>query len=289
MWFYPIRKRRIKKWQHHVNCYTRIAGNSPIGATRIKFVAGHLDILDRKFGFLLAFHALLATVYVNVALPHPVDHFPLPFQLFAKIWVVAIVLCLLGFAQAKWGDLGDPQNYAEAEKQHVNSLVKAVVTRSAGLRFCVFLTMAEILILVLAVRSEVPLVHREPKRIALIGPFSTGVACSTAPNLEKGIEDAASTIQNTDAIKLRIVGGTDAMPLGVRTLKEFGNNNGLALSRARCVEGWLTEILVIRNIHVDATAAVRDATDRSTIAEKNGKDTDRVVEVWATGHRQDDR
>ena len=211
-----IRKRRIKKWQDHVERYVSIASPTSIGATRIRFVAGHLDILDRKFGFLLAFHALIATVatlYINVTLPRPVHGFPTPLHRFAYVWAMTTFLCLLGFSRAKWGDLGGPEK--GAEDRHVVSLIKSVVTRSAGLRLCVFLTVAEIVLLVWAVRSEGPhdFVQPEPKRIAVIGPFSTRVACSTDPRLEAKIEETASIIQRTNVSKVRIVGEGDAMPV----------------------------------------------------------------------------
>jgi hypothetical protein len=310
-----VRNRRIRKWHDHVARYTEIATNVgqtsarasgpsptpeqlaaapagavlyPAGATRIRFVAGHLDILDRKFGYLLTFHALIATVatlYINVALAHPIDHFPHCFRAFAAVWLVTTVFCLLGFARARWGDIGGAGD--DAEHLQVDSLIRAVVTRSSLLRSSVILTFAEILLLVLAVRATglQNVVPPKPNRIALIGPFSPGVACSTS--FEKDIEDAASTIQKTNASKLRIIGGSDAMPVGARLSKEF-SNTGLALSRAYCVEGRLSDNLAIRGIHVDATLAVRDATDRSANAEKNGNDADRTVEVLATRYRQDD-
>src|SRR5207248_7561363 len=74
------RKKRMDAWEQHVNTFDLIAsrGKPPrLGTKRIDFVAGHLDILDRKFSSLLTFHGLMASVvglYLNVSLPHPIHH-----------------------------------------------------------------------------------------------------------------------------------------------------------------------------------------------------------------------
>jgi hypothetical protein len=148
----------------------------------------------------------------------------------------------------------------------------------------------ELALLVFAVRRESyrNLVQPDPTLVRLIGPFSPGIACSSDPNLKRQIEDAASQIQKTNVSELHIVGQGDAMPVGVEFSNNFGNNAGLALSRAHCVDGWLTDVLAVRNIHVDSTMGVQDANDRSIDALKHGDPADRMVEVWATSYQQGD-
>jgi hypothetical protein len=91
---------------------------------------------------------------------------------------------------------------------------------------------------------------------------------------------AVSQIEVTHVSRVNIVGVADAMPVGRKLLNEFGNNTGLALSRARCVAGWLTDVLGARNIHLDMTVAARDPADRTVHAWRFGADADRVVQVW---------
>jgi hypothetical protein len=118
--------------------------------------------------------------------------------------------------------------------------------------------------------------------IAMIRPFSSGVGCSTLPALQPGIAEAVAKIQRDKVSRVRIVGVADAMPISARQENEFGNDVGLALARARCVAGWLTDSLATQGMHVEMTLAVRDPTDRSAEARRNGNPADRIVQIYAT-------
>jgi hypothetical protein len=124
--------------------------------------------------------------------------------------------------------------------------------------------------------------HPNPVLIATIGPFTSGVGCSTLPALERGIAEAVLKIQRDKVSGTRVVGITDSLPISKSAVGEFGNNSGLALARARCVAGWLTDSLATRGMHVEMTLAVRDPADRSSNARNNGTDRDRIVQIWAT-------
>lgn len=74
----------IEAWKGYVKTYQDIVNDSktakPLGVseTGIQFVAGHLDILDRKFGILMTFQGLMATIvaiYISASLPHPVTNY----------------------------------------------------------------------------------------------------------------------------------------------------------------------------------------------------------------------
>lgn len=285
------RNERIDAWIKHVNTYGYIVSGGkcppPFGNERIRFVAGHLDILDRKFGILLTFHGLMATLaglYLNFALPHPLRHIPFLFALFALCWLATTALCLLGLVRATWGDLGKDKNAAKAEIRQVKILIEQVVSRTAMFRLAVPLTIIGILLFLASVAwtandgGRANYSNSEP--IATIGPFSPGVGCSVHPMLESRIKEAVSAIQRDRVRSIRIVGVTDAQPIDERAVIEYGNNVGLALTRARCTAGWLTDRLTDQGMHVEMFLSVRDPTDRSSHARNHGTPADRIVEIW---------
>ncbi|HET6845151.1 MAG TPA: hypothetical protein VFK06_26210 [Candidatus Angelobacter sp.] len=124
--------------------------------------------------------------------------------------------------------------------------------------------------------------HLNSVLIATIGPFTSGVGCSTLPALERGITEAVLKIQTDKVIGTRVVGITDSLPISKNAVGEFGNNSGLALARARCVAGWLIDSLATRGMHVEMTVGIRDPADRSSNSRNNGTDRDRIVQIWAT-------
>src|SRR5438046_1428540 len=132
-------------WEQHVNTFDLIAsrGKPPrLGTKRIDFVAGHLDILDRKFSSLLTFHGLMASVvglYLNVSLPHPIHHLSSSFRRFWLVWTITTILCLLGVWRAKWGDLGGGPAQ-DAERKQVLALIESVMNRTALFRLAIILT-----------------------------------------------------------------------------------------------------------------------------------------------------
>jgi hypothetical protein len=116
-----IRQKRLTEWELHVDAYKALKAHLVLpslpGTERIDFVAGHLDILDRKLGSLLAFHGMLATgLYLT-----------------AMAWV-------------PWGNLGDKQTIHTAEKEQIQALIKTVITRTAFFRLAVPLTVIWLLL-----------------------------------------------------------------------------------------------------------------------------------------------
>ncbi len=115
--------------------------------------------------------------------------------------------------------------------------------------------------------------------LGTVGPFTSGFACSNLPVLEDGVLKALSGVQRINPTTIRLVGSADVQSLRPSLAKEFGNNAGLALTRARCVAGWLAQALGPRTIPFDLM--VQDAVDRSPDAMKHGSASDRRVQVWA--------
>jgi hypothetical protein len=149
------RKERFEKWQEHVKKFATIkCGEQPWGATRIDFTAGHLDILDRKFAFLLTFQALLSgiiTLAVNALKPesfYQAGKLGIWLLVLLAIgfilWVINTLLCLSGVRRVTWGDLW--KNDA-TEETHVEALLIEVVKRTAKFRVAVSLTVGSVLLI----------------------------------------------------------------------------------------------------------------------------------------------
>ncbi len=284
------RQKRIGAWKKHVENFNKIASGDALhpllGTTRIEFLGGHLDILDRKFGMLVTFHGLMATaaaLYLNIAYPHPLRHLSSSFMAFVGVWLLTTSVCLTAMMWVKWGDLGSSEsnNINEIEEEHVTTLIGSVVTRTSLFRSAVLLTIGGIVLLGVAVWTtdgRTPTGLNE-KLLATIGPFTSGVGCSTHQSLKDGIDEAVAKIDKGKLTRIRIVGSGDAVPIAKNLAKDFGNNAGLALTRARCVAGWLTDALGAANIHVEMEMTVQDAAERSSNARKDGADGDRVVRV----------
>ena len=93
------RAERIQAWKKHASQYRKLVlsskkdppGPGP-GTERIDFVAGHLDILDRKFASLVTFLGLVATVAtltLNIAYNHPLTCLSGWFIAFWVAWAMA--------------------------------------------------------------------------------------------------------------------------------------------------------------------------------------------------------
>ena len=290
----PCFRMRVSAWWNHVSTFNRIAlaekiklGDPlPLGIIRINFIAGHLDILDRKFGSLLTFHSLMATIAAVYVVNffqfqrHPVRDLSgsVVLIIFWVLWVFTTLICLSGLSRVKWGELKATVPLRLAEKKQVLSLIRSVIRRTARFRLAVLLTTVEIGLLLgsvwmaySSVTPDAPTIH------ARIGPFTSGVGCSTLPNLDLGIAEAILKIQQSKATKIHIVGSADAMPMGGKLASEFGNNAGLALTRARCVAGWLAGAPGIKDMQVEMSLGIQDATDRSSKALMHGNSEDRFV------------
>jgi hypothetical protein len=132
-----IRHRRLTEWELHVNAYKALKAHLVLpslpGTEGIDFIAGHLDILDRKLGSLLTFHGMLAAVvglYLNVFLSGRVGQLSGWFWAFAVVWMATTLLCLLAMAWVPWGNLGDKQTFQEAESGQIQALIGTVITRT---------------------------------------------------------------------------------------------------------------------------------------------------------------
>jgi len=152
------RNERFENWKKHVNKFATIkCEEKPWGATRIEFTAGHLDILDRKFAFLLTFQALLSgiiTLAVNALKPesfYQAGKLGIWLLVLLAIgfilWVVNTLLCLSGVRRVTWGDLWKTDATEEAEKAHVDALLIEVVKRTAKFRVAVSLTVGSVLLI----------------------------------------------------------------------------------------------------------------------------------------------
>ena len=142
------------------------------GETRIKFLSDHLDILDRKFGVLLQFQALLGIVVTillsfkqreNIKLVWFSGSFQWWLYLLGVIgifWLVGTILCLTGIRRIVWGDMGEavakkdphhtePPFVTDAEERHVGGLVDEIIERTAKFRLAVGTTIWNIFFLVL--------------------------------------------------------------------------------------------------------------------------------------------
>jgi hypothetical protein len=311
-----IRHKRLTEWELHVNAYKALKAHLVLpslpGTEGIDFIAGHLDILDRKLGSLLTFHGMLAAVvglYLNVFLSGRVGQLSGWFWAFAVVWMATTLLCLLAMAWVPWGNLGDKPTIPEAETGQVQALIGTVITRTAFFRLAVPLTFIWLLLFALTAwttkkGTDVQLnshpppsggtevgssSHPPPNRgangakhselLGTVGPFTSGFGCSNRPVLEDGVLKALLGVQRISPTTIRLIGSADAQSLRPSLTKEFGNNAGLALTRARCVAGWLAQALGPRTIPLDLT--VKDAMDRSPDAMKHGRASDRGVQVWA--------
>jgi len=301
---------KIEKWRDHADVYTKIADSKAnnLSDIRIQFVAGHLDILDRKFGILLTFQGLMATIvtlYISAALPHPVTQLPSDFKVFAWVWVLTTALCVAGMAWVRWGNLGSLQKIEDengnvpverlrkAEDGHVWSLLRSFRSRSVLYNCAVFFTLVGIAALTWAVsHGDAASVLPGPPLSSVtmptqaIGPFPTGVGCSDLPQLESGIAEAASNIEKDKVSGVLIIGGSDAEPISGNFTDNFGNNTGLGLTRARCVAGWLTDTLGTNNIHIDIKFSTQDAVGRSANDRRSGNPLDRIVQIRATDYQK---
>jgi hypothetical protein len=300
--FRDIYSDEVARWERHVEAYEDIKAHLVLprllGTEGIDFIAGHLDILDRKLGSLLTFHGLFATVvglYLNVFfLSGRVGKLSWWFWAFASVWMGTTLLCVYAMARFPWGNLADKPRTQAKEKQ-IHTLVKAVVIRTALFRLAVPLTFLWLILFAVAAsrsgnHSETarrqspptPPVVVSPEHTELlitVGPFSSGVGCSALKILGDDIDKAVSGIQRIKPTRVRIIGFADAQSLRPNLVKEFGDNRGLAITRARCVAGWLTQALSPRIIQWELTS--HDAVDQSRTAIKNGNPLDRNVQVRA--------
>jgi len=367
-----IRHKRLTEWELHVNAYKALKAHLVLpslpGTEGIDFIAGHLDILDRKLGSLLTFHGMLAAVvglYLNVFLSGRVGQLSGWFWAFAVVWMATTLLCLLAMAWVPWGNLGDKPTIPEAESGQIQALIGTVITPTAFFRLAVPLTFIWLLLFALTAwttksgtdvsssshpppnsgtkvgssshpppsggtevgssshpppsggtevgssshpppsggtevgsSSHPPpsggtevgsSAHPPPnlgansaihsELLGTVGPFTSGFACSNLPVLEDGVLKALSGVQRINPTTIRLIGSADVQSLRPSLTKEFGNNAGLALTRARCVAGWLAQALGPRTIPFDLM--VQDAVDRSPDAMKHGSASDRRVQVWA--------
>lgn len=150
-WNEKLFKQRCEKWDQHIASYARIkCGENCVRDARIQFVKDHLDVLDRKFGVLLQFQALIATTgsIIFTGLYRTSQNIPAYSHSYKRLvgtmcglWVIDAILCLSGMRRLFWGDMAhfedDSPHKPTAEQVHVGALRTEVIKRTAKFRVAV--------------------------------------------------------------------------------------------------------------------------------------------------------
>jgi hypothetical protein len=116
--------------------------------------------------------------------------------------------------------------------------------------------------------------------VGLVGAFAPGETCATTEGLESQVTQIVQQLSPTPR-RLLFVGVADRRPVSGKVQDSFGNNVGIALSRARCVAGWVSERLAWDLQSAPVDIRVRDASIRSPSTRATGAPEDRLVEVFA--------
>jgi hypothetical protein len=116
--------------------------------------------------------------------------------------------------------------------------------------------------------------------IGLVGSFEPGETCATTEGLESQVTQIVQQLAPTPR-RLLFVGVADRRPFGGKATSSIGNNVGIALSRARCVAGWVSERLAWDLQSAPIDIRVRDASIRMPSTSATGAPEDRLVEVFA--------
>lgn len=151
---------RIAHWKEHAQTWKEMV--TAKCTDRVAFLAVHLDILDRKFGTLLQFQALLPiaiTLLLSGLRIVPDARFRVALGIFSLFWLINTVLCLQCLKRLAWGDLwryrGDP---IAGEDDHVNKLVPEIVLRTAEFRIAAAITTFEIILIALLIGIAISLI-----------------------------------------------------------------------------------------------------------------------------------
>ena len=148
-WSKKLIARRCQMWDCHITRFTTLkCGNGPVGDTRIKYVTDHLDVLDRKFGVLLQFQALMAatgsvivTGMYKAAQGDYSDGVKHLLEAACVLWVIDTLLCLAGIRRLVWGDMGHfeatPGVNPTAEEVQVGAFRAEIIKRTAKFRVAV--------------------------------------------------------------------------------------------------------------------------------------------------------
>jgi hypothetical protein len=231
-------------------------------------------------------------------------------------WCLSTLLCFWGIRRVLWGDLGKhsaqhelteqehaPEPEETAEQEHVKELICEVIKRTAKFRVAVPLTVTSVILLALlppilflspilskprSVRlagQGGPVAYGE--HIADVGPFPPGAGCGNSNRMIAEMKNAAATIRDNRVRKVLVEGSADAVPIGASLAELYGNNTGLALSRARCVAGWLSQSLAAQGAHVEIVIGVRDAVGRTPhhLHFGNGEDREVAIDSLPDGTR----
>jgi hypothetical protein len=150
-------RRRVDHWKDHVTTLAKIAcPDGRLGAKRIDILVSHLDILDRRFGALLSFQGLLATVTVFSLAPFSSTLTTLWWGEAAVLGAIAVIWyfdtyhCLRGLGRVIWGDMWAHSNdLVAAEQDQVDRLSESVMMRTARYRTATLLLVLNLLLLAL--------------------------------------------------------------------------------------------------------------------------------------------
>jgi len=189
-WNQKLWQTRCRMWDCHITQFAVIqCEGDPVRATRINFVKDHLDVLDRKFGVLLQFQALVATAgsIIFTGLYKAGDgnsdysrSFKHLLGVMCVLWVVDALLCLYGIRRLLWGDMWhfkvDPGTHPTPEQVQVGALRTEVIKRTAKFRVAVTILVYLVTLLpgliYAAVRKRIDL---WPFELLLLGLIVAGV------------------------------------------------------------------------------------------------------------------
>ncbi|AFM24846.1 hypothetical protein [Desulfomonile tiedjei] len=159
---------RKARWRRHVevftqleNCKTRFGPSTKADAvvSGIKFIAGHLQVLDAKFASLLQFQALLAVAAGLLLRIGEQKIQPLSLEglaWLAPLWFATTFFCLVGANWFIWGELQPPhqdQNLSsldrgvKAAEDHLDKMITVVINRTTLFRIAWLLTFVSVLLL----------------------------------------------------------------------------------------------------------------------------------------------
>ena len=264
------------------------AKNGPWKAHHIEHLWKHLEAIDNKTSRLLTFESVASVTAILTAGGVPPECRWLVGVLLV-FWFAATSLCLWASSQIVWGELKlSGNNKVSGEDHFVRELIIAVIERTAKFRVAAFLTFIYVvvaggLIWIVAKQGKqtpvcCPVASPTPASTATstprpppsptatptpmspissgkkcIEPFSPGASCSVTNAVHSELEDTAKAIVASHAKDIVVTGFTDGMRINRCGHDQYRNNIELGLSRARCISGWLLEVLsergyVINNV-----------------------------------------
>jgi flagellar motor protein MotB len=228
-----------------------------VGKSHIEGFWRYLDTLETRISLLLAFQGA-ASITTILFSTHP-SKWRSPLVLLLLLWFLATSLCLWASRRIVWGDLSE--NSQAAVDYLVAKLAETIVDRTAKFRVAVDITVVYVVLaallmgkVIFASASPTPAASPTPvhsDRPYWIDSFFPGLGCASNERIRDKLTEVATNIQRDHAKDIKIVGFADSMPIRRSKRAAFEDNPHLALSRGRCVAGWLQEMLSERAYKID--------------------------------------